>query len=337
LAARVALLTEQLRRPVPGGIGTYTRGLLQGLRELGDDLGNSVLDVRPWASRLPVALRTRLWDRGIGRINADIVHAPSFSFPRTRGALVVVVHDLAWQDAPETFPKRGRAWHERGLQRTRREATHVVAPSERTAARVIEAGIEPSRVTVIEEGCDHLPPPDTAGAARVFPGEFLLAVGTREPRKNLARLVEAFEQARPALGDAGRLVVVGPEGWGPAGAWPDGVTVAGQVSDAVLAGLYVRARAFVYVPLVEGFGLPPVEAMRAGAPVVASTAVPSTAGAALEVDATDVGAIAEAIVTAVTDDAARADLVRRGTARAAALTWREAARHHLALWEAVAR
>ena len=326
----ITVVAEQLRRPVPGGIGTYVRGLFQGLAAMPD-----APPVTRWTSRLAPQVRSRLWDRGIGRVPGDVVHAPSLAIPRVDGRLVVVVHDLAWRDAPETFPTRGREWHERAFGRAVRRADRFVVPSTDTADRVVQAGVSRERVTVIPEGADHLPPPDDAGAAEVVKGEFVLTVATLEPRKNLARLVEAYQRARPQFGADLPLVAVGPRGWGSV-AVPNGVVAAGAVSDAVLAALYGRARVVAYVPLVEGFGLPPVEAMRAGAPVVASTAVPSSRGAALDVDATDVDAIADALVRAVTDDALRAELVDRGTTRARSLTWAAAAEAHVDLWREVA-
>lgn len=352
-------MVEQLRRSVPGGIGTYTRGLLQGMRERDARDVEIVLHAsrppsRPdplvslgypvSASPLPAPLLTRLWDRGRAQgPAADVMHATSLAAPPARGARVVTVHDLAWRVVPEAFPPRGRRWHERALRRAIDSGAHLVAPSKATADALREASADPSAVTVIEEGCDHLPPGDGDGAHRLLarlgiPDDFILTVSTVEPRKNLRRLVEAHGRARPLLPEPWPLVVVGPAGWGdgapPAGA--AGVRLAGEVSDAVLAALYARARCLVYVPLVEGFGLPAVEAMHACTPVVASP-MPSTGDAALEVDPTDVGAIADGIVRAAGDDRVRAELVTAGLLRASELTWRRTAEAHVALWKQVVR
>jgi glycosyltransferase involved in cell wall biosynthesis len=190
-------------------------------------------------------------------------------------------------------------------------------------------------------GCDHLPAPDDEDADDVLArlgvdGPFLLTVGTLEPRKNLPRLIEAYQRARLGLADAPPLVVVGPAGWGPGLPPAEGVHPAGPVTGAVLAALYRRALAVVYVPLHEGYGLPVVEAMHAGAPVVASP-VPSAGDAALVVPATDVAAIAEAVRRVVAEADLRADLVARGTAHAAGLTWERACQAHGELWSQLHR
>ena len=163
-------------------------------------------------------------------------------------------------------------------------------------------------------------------------GEFLLSVGTLEPRKNLERVFAAYGAARYLLPAPWPLVVVGPAGWGEDIAPVEGVVFAGSVAGATLAALYRRTRMLLYVPLVEGFGLPPLEAMHHGTPVVASR-VPSTAGAALEVEPTDVAAITEAIVEVATVPSVRRRLTDAGAAHARTLTWRQTARAHVALVE----
>ncbi len=359
----VLVVVEQLRRAVAGGIGTYSLGLLQGLAAMGEESPRVTLHAsragqnpdpllafghRVVASALPAPLLTRVWDRQlIGAPGApDVVHATSLAFPApARSApLAVMVHDLAWRDVPEAYPKRGRRWHEAALQRAIAGARLLVVPARPAADALLAAGAPAARVEVVAEGCDHLPPADLDGAKRLLEGlgvrdGFLLTVGTLQPRKNLRRLLEAYALARSDLAEPWPMVVVGPKGWGdalPAASVPHGVVLAGEVRGAELAGLYRMARCLAFVPLVEGFGLPPVEAMRECTPVVASP-VPSLAGtgSAIEVDPTDVRAIADALVQASSDDRVRSSLVTAGLERSRELTWETAARRHVELWQAM--
>jgi alpha-1,3-rhamnosyl/mannosyltransferase len=246
---------------------------------------------------------------------------------------------------PEAYPARGRRWHEQAFNRAGRRAVALVAPSADVAADITAAGVA-APVTVITHGTDHLGAPDGAGAEALLvrlgvEGDFLLSVGTLEPRKNLVRLVEAYRRARTQMPTALPLVVVGPDGWGATPPWLSGsapvtgVVPTGPVDDATLSALYQRARLLAYVPLREGFGFPPVEAMRAGTPVVAS-AMPSLGGAGLVVDPTDVDAMADALARVATDEGLRQALVAEGRLRVEPLTWAAAARAHMALWESVA-
>lgn len=352
---RVLVAVEQLRRAVPGGIGTYGRGLLQGLATLdGTRPEVALLASRPpthpdplgafgfpvVASALPAPLLTRAWQAGLAGAPGgyQVVHAISLAAPPPgRAAAVVMVHDLAWRRLPETFPRRGRHWHEGALRRAIGGRARFVVPSAATAADLEAAGAAPERVSVVEEGCDHLPPPDRPAAASLLArlgvvGPYLLSVGTLEPRKNLPRLLAAFALARARLPEPWPLVVAGPVGWGPSLPAAEGVHLAGPVGGGLLSGLYAGARCLAYVPLLEGFGLPPAEAMARGTPVVASP-VPSTGGtAALQVDPRDAEAIADGLVRAASDEPLRERLSAAGKARAAELTWARAARGHLDVW-----
>ena len=365
---RVLVVAQQLRRGVPGGIGTYARGLLRGLGALAEDGG----DQRPGtgdgvgvevsvyasrapsggagdplarfgypvvASRLPGPLLTRAWDRGVMRAPAgfDVVHSVSLAAPLAPGVPeVVTVHDVAWRHRPGAYHRRGRQWHEAAFTRALRRAAHLVVPSEPVARDVAAAGAAAGTVSVIPPGSDHLPPPDddAAGAllaSKGVTGPFLLSVSTIEPRKNLPRLFAAYEMARASMAAPLPLVVVGPVGWGPDVGTGEGVVFAGRVGDATLAALYRRARLLAYVPLEEGFGLPPLEAMFLGTPVVSSD-VPGAGSASLIVEPTDVEQIGRAIVEVASDDALRARLVAAGTAHASGLTWAATARAHVTLW-----
>jgi glycosyltransferase involved in cell wall biosynthesis len=367
----VELVVEQLRRPVGGGIGTYCRGLIGGIGELPEgERPHLSLYASRWPgargvdplSQLGLPLRSapvgyRLlslrWDRGHGIRRRDeppsgVIHATSFTLPpRSDRPLVVTVHDLAWRHVPDAFPARGRAWHERALSRAAREAAAFVVPSSSTADDLAAAGlgIATERIHIIEEGADHLAAPDPDGAralleaAGIGAGDgYLLTVGTLEPRKNLARVIAAYLRCRSRLPEPWPLLVVGPKGWGDAvpSSETAGVVACGHVSDGVLRALYGRARCVAYVPLHEGFGLPAVEAMSCGAPVVASTRTPSARSGALLADPFDVEAIAGALVSASSDEATRDGLIAAGRARADELTWRATAAAHAQLWRSVA-
>ena len=156
---RVVLVAEQLRRTVPGGIGTYVRGLVKGL----GDMGGDAPDLTLWASRLPArrddpviglglptvisslppAALVRSWDEGWSAFAgaADVVHAPSLAVPpRRRCPLAVTVHDLAWRQVPEAFPSRGRRWHEAALGRALARASLLITPSRATADALVAPG-----------------------------------------------------------------------------------------------------------------------------------------------------------------------------------------------------
>ncbi len=356
----VLVVAQQLRRRVPGGIGTYVRGLLGGvaaLRAARVALPSLTLYASRTAedpdpleafghplvvSRLPGPVLTRLWDRGIVRAPAGfgVVHAASLAVPPApRSSAVVAIHDVAWQHRPEDYPRRGRRWHAAALRRALDHASRFVVPSEVVARDLVHAGAPEEAVSVIPLGSDHLPDPDDAGATALLErlgvrDEFLLSVGTLEPRKNLGRLFEAYAVARRSLPEPWPLVVVGPPGWGPEAAHGEGIVFAGRVGDGTLAALYARSRLLAYVPFEEGFGLPPVEAMRYGTPVVASP-LPTTGGASLEVDPTRVDDIAQGLVRVATDEELRSRLATAGVERAGSLTWEAAARAHVELWSSL--
>jgi glycosyltransferase involved in cell wall biosynthesis len=368
----VLIAVEQLRRRVPGGIGAYATGLLNGLaaHHVGAAVEVTLLASRaprdgdPLAcfgrpvitSPLPGLLLIRAWDRRLVHApeGFGIVHSVSLAAPMlrrsSRSRLVVTVHDVAWRRHPEATTARGRRWHESALRRARDSGAALVVPSRLVAADLIADGVDPARITIVPGGSDHLVDPDPAATDVLLrragvTGEFLLTVSTLEPRKNVDRLVRAFARVRPMLPEPWPLVIVGPAGWGREAAGPRdsaGVVLAGSVPGAVLSELYRRARAFAYVPLTEGYGLPPLEAMRMGTPSVVGNEVPSVhdlgepgAPPARIVDPFDVEDMASGIGDVLTDEAVRTDLVARGTEYARSRTWHAAAREHVALWSSL--
>jgi len=363
---KILIVVEQLRRRVPGGSGTYASGLLQGLISLARK-GSPVPPITLFASkhrgmdpqrlgppvdplvgfgmplitsRLPGPLATRARDRSVLHAPKEfsVVHGTTLAIPSSKRArMFVTLHDLGWRQLPFAYTARGIKWHEEAFTRSIAEHRSFIVSSDEVAAELREAGGKDMSVTVISPGSNHLAPPEFPTADRTLErlgvsGPFILSVGTLEPRKNLVTLMDAYSKVRDTLPEAMPLVVVGPEGWGPGVTPTEGVMLAGPVSDGELSALYARALLLAYVPLLEGFGLPPLEAMRAGLPVVASP-MPSLGGAAFEVDPGNADQIAEGLVAVATDDALRHKLVEAGRARAAKLTWEACAEKHLALWQ----
>jgi len=259
------------------------------------------------------------------RQRLDVLHCPTFRGPLSPPAvpLVVTVHDLAVLRHPETFNRWTRRYSRSCVPRVARAASRIIAVSEFTKRELVELlGTPPEKVAVIPNGVAAVFSQEGPTAE----GDYVLAVGTLEPRKNLGRVQEAARLA------GAELLVVGARGWG-------GVQAAGwlgRVPDDELARLYRGARCLVYASLHEGFGLPITEAMACGTPVVTSAggATEETAGgAAVLVDPYDVDAIARGIEEAL----ARKDELRNlGLERARALSWDEAARATVAVYEQAA-
>lgn len=365
---RVSLTVEQLWQPVPGGSGTYIVELTRALHDLGRplvglaashpdapsprDLGLPAIPVR--RSRLPRRALYEAWNRLERPLaesitpGAGVAHATTWAVPGTRLPLAVTVHDLAFLRAPEHFTRHGAAYFERALARTRESADRVIVPSRATADDCVAAGIPASRITVIPHGVRTLPVSDEDVAAfRAAHGlsrDYVLWTGTREPRKNLPGLLRAFDRVAAERPDVD-LVLVGPEGWGQAeetdrlaASLGDRVRVTGRLSDEDLAAAYAGARAFVFPSLWEGFGLPVLEAMAYGAPVVTSwgTCMEEVCGdAGLLADPEDASGLARAIERALGDE--HDDLARAGRARAARFTWEACAVTHAEVYEELSR
>jgi glycosyltransferase involved in cell wall biosynthesis len=244
---------------------------------------------------------------------------------------VVTIHDLAFVSHPDCFPRRGRAFHRRGLELARKEAVAIVVPSRFTASELVAAGFDPGRIHVVAHGMD--PPPEPPPSLPANGGNpYLLFVGTLEPRKGLSVLLDAFallHRERPGL----RLAVVGPRGWG---AVPDldrpGVLALGRVDEANLDALYRQAALLVLPSRSEGFGLNVLEAMARGCPVVASDAgaLPEVIGeAGVLVAPGEPETLAEACAALLDDAERRAALGDAGRRRARTFTWEACVEGHL--------
>ncbi|MGQ0823962.1 MAG: glycosyltransferase family 4 protein [Actinomycetota bacterium] len=355
---RVACHAGQLLQPVPGGIGLYTTALLARLRVMGVDPVAFAAGPRPRTMPAHVpwidlgwphgSVRYELWHqlrRPRVHIDADVVHAPSLAIPPVVGVpLVVTVHDIAFLRIPGVTTRRGTSFHTRALEIARRDATLVLAPSAFTRLELIREGFASEDVLLTPLGVN---PPLRRGPEEIdatveragLVGPYILTVGTIEPRKDLPTIVAAAERLRRTRTDL-MLAIVGPHGWGSVpGLDRAGVKVLGELPWRIVDALYRRAAAVCVASRYEGFGLPALEALVRGAPLVAadnSALAEVVGGSGLLFPTSDVDALTNALDRVLDDHALRTDLARRGRARAAEMTWEASAEAHARAFELAA-
>jgi glycosyltransferase involved in cell wall biosynthesis len=341
---RIAVDVSPLSHP-PTGIGNYIRGSLGGMVEAASG-HHQIVAFAPTSLRGPGRIRaaldgipvaTRLWplpashavrtawgalrhpvaERLLGSFDA-LLYTDWMTPPQRGGLRATTIHDLVPHHHPEWCTPRTIAMHRRKDADAARTCDVIFANSAYTADDAASTlGIERDRLVVAHPGVD--PAFSPSGPRTELGQPFVLGVGTLEPRKNLLRLVEAWR----LLGNDSRLVLAGGAGWGEqAGLDDPGIVLPGYVEASELPSLYRGAQVLVYPSLFEGFGIPVVEAMACGTPVVASSH-PSLdeacGGAAIRVDPDDPSSIAAGISEAVER---RDQLVRLGLEHAARFKWR---------------
>lgn len=355
------------------GIGRYTRGLVAALAEADRDncyrlfCAGAAPDRTTWpenfavhVSPVPARWLTAGWHRlrlplPVERLagDCDIFHSPDFSLPPLRSARgVVTVHDLSFLRLPEHADPGLRDYLQKAVPRAVARAHRVLADSENTKRDLIELlRVAEEKISVVPAGVEtrFRPVRDTIRLAEVqkrynLPDWFILSVGTLEPRKNLTRLITAYAQMRRQTGLPHALVLAGKPGWLYEGIYDqvtqegleDHVRFTGFIDDADLPALYTLADLLAFPSLYEGFGLPPLEAMACGTPVVCSnnSSLPEAVGsAALLVDPTDVDGLADAMARVLGNASLRARLGDLGRAQAARFTWDAAARKLLEAYQ----
>ena len=351
------------------GIHHYILHLLRYLSSLSDGIRlTALVGADAVAPDTPVRLvrssqntdqvwRRVLWEqviqpRALGRIAVDVVHGPAFVGPLVSPCPVVItIHDLSFIRFPQLFHRANRIYLTVMSRLSARRCSQVIAVSEHTARETEELlGVNRRRITVVYHGVDprFRPLPADKIAAfrerRGLPEQFVLFVGTLEPRKNLKRLVEAFAQLQPSgIG----LVLAGGKGWLYEDLFArvdrlglhEVVLFPGYVSQDELALWYNAATVFAYPSVYEGFGMPVTEAQACGTPVMTSstTSLPEAAGeAAILVDPYDVGAIAAGLRQLVEDEDLRQHLGEQGLTHARHFNWTQTAQETVQVYRKAA-
>jgi len=357
------------------GIGRFVRSLVHALAEIDAENQYLLIYAAPpkgvlpplpeapnfQARRIPLSDRALalLWHRFSLPLPVDLItgpvdlfHSPDFVLPPVRRpAKVLTVHDLAFLLRPECADEGLRAYLEKTVPRSVSRADLIVADSRNTQDDLIcLLGVPPHKVEVVPGGVDpsFTPVRDTDVLERMRErvsggAPYILSVGVIEPRKNLNRLIEAFEILKARHGSPHRLVLAGKRGWLSEGIYRraasspfrSDIVFSGFVPESDLPALYSAADILAYPSLYEGFGLPPLEAMACGTPVVVSnsSSLPEVVGeAALMVEPEDTEGLADAMSTLLFDQDIRRRMVEAGLQQASGFTWRAAAERMLAIY-----
>ncbi|MGH9871159.1 MAG: glycosyltransferase family 4 protein [Pyrinomonadaceae bacterium] len=302
--------------------------------------------------RIPLTLSAEL-----RRNPVDVLHVQFTAPPFSPCPVVVSIHDLSFEHLPQTFKWRSRKQLRITVRRTARQASQVIALSEYARNDIVntyQVSAEKISVIPLSAGDQFRPIRDEGELQRVrqtygIEGEYILSVGAIQPRKNLGRLVAAYSRLRGAKpeGKLPKLVLAGKCAWLYDETLraikelelSDSVILTGYVPESDLPTLYSGAVCFIYPSYFEGFGLPPLEAMQCGVPVIVGdrTSLPEVVGdAGILVDPFDVDALATAIKNMISDSDLRTALSVQGLARAKLFEWRETARQTLAVYRKAA-
>lgn len=352
-----------------GGIAAYTRGLIGALAALDAQTEYAVIhhhhaaerlapgpNFRPVPALTPSHHRLERWSLAVelARLRLDVLHSPDF-IPPAGGARrrVITVHDLHFLHYPDFLTPDSRRYYNDQIRWAVRAADHILVDSEATRQDVATLlDVPADKMTVHPLGVDARYRPLDPAAVRAtlrrlgLPPEYLLFVGTVEPRKNIGGLLDAYALLRDAVRDAPPLLVVGRRGWrcDDLVARLETAQVAGyafwrdDIEDADLPAVYGGASVLALPSYYEGFGLTALEAMACGTPVVAAnrSSLPEVVGGAgLLVDPADAASIADGLRRALEDSTLRDHLRTEGLARSATFTWERTAAIALGVYRAL--
>ncbi|HUS08832.1 MAG TPA: glycosyltransferase family 1 protein [Pyrinomonadaceae bacterium] len=358
-----------------GGNESYATNLIEALAEIDTDNSYTLyvtrreaierfsnrwpnFDVRATLPHTPLIRIPLILSAELRRNPVDVLHVQFTAPPLSPCPAVVSIHDLSFEHLPQTFKWRSRKQLRITVRRSAREASQVIALSEYARKDIVDTyRLPPEKVTAIPlAAAAHFRPiRNDEELQRVrqtygIEGEYILSVGAIQPRKNLSRLVAAYSRLRRTTreGNLPKLVLVGKCAWLYQETLrtikelqvSDSVILTGYVPEIDLTVLYSGALCFVYPSYFEGFGLPPLEAMKCGAPVIVGnrTSLPEVVGdAGILVDPFNADAIAEAMDKVISDSNLRAHLSVKGLARAKLFDWRETARQTLAVYRKAGR
>jgi glycosyltransferase involved in cell wall biosynthesis len=296
--------------------------------------------------RIPLTLAAELRRRPV-----DILHVQYTAPPLAPCDTVVMIHDLSFEHIPETFKRRSWMQMRITVRRTARSASHILTDSEYSRQDILRTyGLPPERVTTtpLAASLRFKPMHDTQVLEKYgISGDYILAVGSIQPRKNIARLIRGYSRMLSQHSDnAPRLVIVGKRAWlfedtiraAAVSSANDKILFTGYVPESDLAALYTGALCFAYPSYFEGFGIPLLEAMRCGAPTITSdrTCFPEVVGdASLIIDPFDEYSIADGLWRMISDAALREQLRSRGFVQSSLFDWRQTARLTLGVYERV--
>jgi len=330
------------------------RGKLRQLLASIPFLKRAVLRSLPLAYRGYAAYRAACFRYQTKTMTDALYHEPNYILKPFAGVAISTVHDLSHIHYPQYHPKERVAFLEKNLRLTLDNAAHILTDSEFVRNELITLmNVPPERVTAVLLGVDaEFHPRTQAQVAEVLAehqlhyGQYLLSVATLEPRKNIAQLLDAYLLLDESIRRAYPLVLVGGDGWRNDElkqritdlVAKGEVKHLGYIADEQLPLLFAAARGFVFVPFYEGFGLPPLEAMASGVPVLASnvSSIPEVVGdTGILVDPNALTQMTQGMAQLLTDENWRTSAIERGLARAKTFTWQRCVQQTLAIYQRV--